>query len=204
MRTSANGIQKITSYEGFRSCPYDLRDGVITQGFGSTAGIKMGDKCWSRTQALLRFTRDLALYESALNRKIKEYALKLTQNQYDAFVSFIYNLGTGMLEKGHDFGRWLSQGKVGKAIDSMIEYVDPGTKFEAGLTTRRKAEMALARLADKPVLTPEERQIATWQARLLRVRADVRKLGHWTPGRKKLADELKRDIKNHTVHPAHA
>jgi lysozyme len=195
MKTSSHGIQFITSFEGFRSCPYNLGDGVITIGFGTTRGVTLNTPCMTRTAALARFARDLAAFEHSLNAAIKHYGLKLTQNEYDAFVSFIYNLGTGMLTTSHDFGRHLSRRNVNEAIASMIEYRMPGSKFEAGLRRRRIAEQKLARA--KPALTHDQKLVAGWEAKLVRLRADVRRIGHWTTGRKKLADELKANIKRH-------
>lgn len=198
MKTSTNGIQLLLSFEGFRSCPYLLGDGVVTIGYGSTAGVTTKTGCITKAQARSRFARELAGYEHALDVAISKYGLRLTQNQYDAFVSFLYNLGTGMLQPSHDFGRWLSKGLVSKAIESMIEYVNPGSKFEAGLRSRRKREMALANQAIPLKLTRDEKLVAAWTARLLRLRADVRKIGRWTPGRQKLAKQLEANIAHHT------
>lgn len=198
MRTSPHGIQFSTGWEGFRSCPYDLHDGVITIGFGSTHGVTMRTPCMTRTQGLARFARELAAYEHALNVAIARYHLELTQEEYDAFVDFLYNLGTGMLGTDHDFGRALSRGDVPGAIASMIEYRMPGTQFEEGLKRRRVAEMKLARSHVKPKLTRDQKLVAGWEARLVRLRADVHRLGHWTPGRQKLAKQLEANIANHS------
>lgn len=199
MRTSAHGIQFITGFEGFRSCPYQLGDGVTTIGFGSTHGVTMHTPCTTRTAALGRFAKELAAYEHALNVAVNRYRLHLSQNQYDAFVSFLYNLGTGMLGTSHDFGRALSQRNVDAAIHSLIEYVNPGTKFEEGLRHRREAEQKLARTkVGRPPLTRDQKLVAGWEAKLTRLRADVRKLGHWTPGRRALAKELEANIAHHS------
>jgi GH24 family phage-related lysozyme (muramidase) len=198
MRTSAHGIQFITGFEGFRSCPYQLGDGVTTIGFGTTHGVTMRTPCMTRTAALRRFAKDLAAYEHALNVAIKRYRLKLTGNEYDAFVDFLYNLGTGMLGTDHDFGRALAHRDVKGAIHVMTEYSMPGSPFHEGLLHRREAEQHLARARTKPVLTHDEKLVAGWEARLVRLRADVRKLGHWTAGRRALAKELEADIANHS------
>jgi hypothetical protein len=98
----------------------------------------------------------------------------------------------------HDFGRALAAGHVGTAITSLIEYRMPGTKFEEGLKHRREAEQRLARTHDKPALSRDQKLVAGWEAKLVRLRADVRKLGHWTPGRRALAKELEANIAHHS------
>lgn len=82
---------KLTAYKDPGS-----RDGLpITIGWGSTSDeygrpIKLGDT-WSMARADARFRQDLAKFEAALNSLLG--AAPTTQNQYDALLSFCYNVG---------------------------------------------------------------------------------------------------------------
>lgn len=99
MQISKNGIALIKSFEGLVLHAYKDIAGVWTIGYGSTRyengrEIKLGDKLSSEDQANLLLNNTLSKYEAAVN----SYVLApLTQNQYDALVSFTYNLGTNAL-----------------------------------------------------------------------------------------------------------
>lgn len=87
---SAVGLIAITNFEGFKSEAYRPVPGdVPTIGFGSTEGVSMGDKV-SVPQALERLMRDVGKAESAIAKCV---TVPLTQGEYDAFTSFVFNLG---------------------------------------------------------------------------------------------------------------
>ena len=64
---------------------------VPTLGFGTTEGVKMGDKT-TPPKALVRALSDVSKFEGALKRCVK---VELHQWEYDAFVSLAYNIGPG-------------------------------------------------------------------------------------------------------------
>ena len=87
---TAAGLVAIASFEDYRGEAYrPLVGDVPTIGFGSTEGVQMGDKI-SVPQALERLMRDVGNAESAIAKCV---TVPLTQSEYDAFVSFVFNLG---------------------------------------------------------------------------------------------------------------
>ncbi len=99
MKLSKNGIAIIKNFEGLVLHAYKDIGGVWTIGYGSTryqngAAIKPGDKLSNEAQANSLLLNTLNQYETAVNSYV---LVPLTQNQYDALVSFTYNLGTNAL-----------------------------------------------------------------------------------------------------------
>ncbi|PHM46020.1 lysozyme [Xenorhabdus mauleonii] len=92
MEISENGIIKLKSYEGLRLKAYpDPATGAEpwTIGYGHTRGVKPGQVITAQqAEAFLR--EDLAPVYSAIQRLVK---VPLTQGQFDALCSFIFNLG---------------------------------------------------------------------------------------------------------------
>lgn len=136
MVTSANGRDLIKKYEGLRTTAYRCSAGVLTIGYGHTKGVKEGMKI-TKAQAESLLSQDLAVAEQAVNLYVKRY--NLNQNEYDALVSFTFNLGAGNLHK------LLNKGlRTKKQIaDKMLEYNKAGGKVLSGLVKRRNDERAL-------------------------------------------------------------
>src|SRR5271155_5310847 len=100
MQLSENGIEIIKNFEGMRLSAYRDAAGVWTIGYGSTRyhdgkQVKPGDQLASEVQADALFRNTMGQYEDAVNEAVK---VPLTQNQFDALVSFTYNEGTGALQ----------------------------------------------------------------------------------------------------------
>lgn len=96
MKISNKGIELISSLEGLRLKAYKCSAGVPTIGIGSTfyedkTRIKMGDII-TRERAFQLFSNTVKSYESAVRAFVKP---PLTQNQFDALVSLVYNIGAG-------------------------------------------------------------------------------------------------------------
>lgn len=99
MKISKNGIALIKSFEGLVLHAYKDIAGVWTIGYGSTryangGKIKPSDKLNNEAQANSLLMCTLSQYEAAVNSYV---LVPLTQDQYDALVSFTYNLGTNAL-----------------------------------------------------------------------------------------------------------
>ena len=99
MKTSPLGLQKIKSAEGFRARPYICPAGKPTIGYGSTFYpngrlVTTSDKMITEHEASVMLEANLARYEREILRLVK---VPLTQGQFDALVSFCYNLGTAAL-----------------------------------------------------------------------------------------------------------
>lgn len=89
MKTSQNGIDLIKQFEGCRLAAYRCPAGVWTIGYGHTAGVKEGQKI-TQAQADAFLREDLTKFEKHVDA-YNEY--KWTQNEFDALVSFAYNIG---------------------------------------------------------------------------------------------------------------
>lgn len=94
MRTSQSGINMIKSHEGLRLRAYQCPAGVWTIGYGSTYAVTQGLEI-SEADAEGRLRRDLRTAERAADRLVQ---VDLSQGQFDALVSFTFNLGAGALE----------------------------------------------------------------------------------------------------------
>ena len=97
MKTSKKGIELIKRYEGFESQPYLDAVGVPTIGFGATHygnGIKvrMNDKSITEKEGTDLLIRMLESYENSVKMLVTR---EINQNQFDALVSFAYNVGIG-------------------------------------------------------------------------------------------------------------
>lgn len=150
MQLSTNGIQLIKHFEGLSLNAYRDSAGVWTIGYGSTRyhdgkPIKPGDKLASQAQADALFTNTLSPYEQAVNNLVK---VPLTQQQFDALVSFTYNEGTGALEES-TLLRKLNVHDYAAAADQLLVWnkiTDPKTRTRVILDTlvkRRKQEREL-------------------------------------------------------------
>lgn len=137
---SQAGVDLVASFEGFRSAPYRDAVGVWTIGYGHTAGVGPNTPPWTQAQAKQALRSELdGRYADA----VRALHLPLTQNQFDALTSFVYNVGPGYLGKGHTIGDALRARQWAKAADALLLYDVAGGQHLAGLTRRRQAERAL-------------------------------------------------------------
>jgi lysozyme len=101
MQLSNNGFAIIKNFEGLRLSAYRDVAGVWTIGYGSTRyhdgkPVTPGDQLASELQADALFRNTLGQYQDAVNEFVK---VPITQNQFDALVSFTYNEGTRALQQ---------------------------------------------------------------------------------------------------------
>ena len=93
MKTSEYGINLIKHFEGCVLTAYKCPAGVWTIGYGHTKDVQPGDE-WSESHANHMLEVELEEYENYVNTAVK---VPLQQNQFDALVSWTYNLGGGNL-----------------------------------------------------------------------------------------------------------
>ena len=136
-RIGQAGLALIKQFEGCRLIAYQCSAGVWTIGYGHTAGVYKGMKI-SQAQADAFLKQDIAKFEKYINNpSYVPFTDKLNQNQFDALVSFAFNLGQGNVKK-------LCTGRVMNQIPSaMQQYCKAAGKTLPGLQRRRKAEAAL-------------------------------------------------------------
>ncbi len=135
MTISQAGIDFIKGYEALRLQAYDDGVGVWTIGYGHTRGVKKGDKI-TAAQAEQYFRDDLGPFEKAINDAV---TVPLQQAQYDALVSFTFNVGAGTF-KSSTLLRLLNEGDYIGAANEFLKWDKAGGKVMAGLTRRRKDE----------------------------------------------------------------
>lgn len=149
MKTSAAGTALIEEFEGFRDQAYRDPVGIWTIGYGFTRDVQAGDRI-TRAQADERLRAELAAYEAGVWRATGG---NVTQAQFDALVSFAWNVGTkGMA--GSSVIKAHNRGDHQAAARAFGLWNKAGGKVWPGLTRRRAAEAALY-LSDAPADMPQ-------------------------------------------------
>jgi len=144
LTVSENGLKVIKEKEGFRENAYvdpGTKGQPITIGYGFTAKalgrpVNLGDTI-TRAQAdddLQRIVNDFA---TGVKKKLKVSCV--TQGQFDAMVSFAYNVGLGNFGKS-DLLRFTNAGDKLAAGDSILTWTKAAGKVLPGLVTRRQQE----------------------------------------------------------------
>ena len=138
MKTSPKGIALIKEFEGLRLKAYKCPGGFWTIGYGHTAGVKPG-MLISKAQAEEYLKADLSAFERYLNG----LGLALNQNQFDALVSFIYNVGTGNFSNSTLLRKVRANPQENSIMDEFLRWVYSKGRVLPGLQRRRLAEMKL-------------------------------------------------------------
>ncbi|HCD3312149.1 MULTISPECIES: lysozyme [Enterobacter cloacae complex] len=143
MQISDKGLALIKQFEGCKLTAYRDSVGVWTIGYGWTQPvdgkpIRAGMTIKQETAERLLKT-GLVSYESDVSRLVK---VDLTQGQFDALVSFTYNLGARSLSTA-TLLRKLNASDYAGAADEFLRWNKAGGKVLNGLARRREAERAL-------------------------------------------------------------
>ena len=138
MNTSPKGIALIIEFEGLRLKAYQCPGGVWTIGYGHTAGVKPG-MVITEAQAEEYLKANLIAFERYLNG----LGLALNQNQFDALISFIYNVGTGNFTNSTLLRKVRANPQDNSIMDEFLRWVYSKGRVLPGLQRRRLAEMKL-------------------------------------------------------------
>jgi lysozyme len=141
MRCSRQGLELIKRFEGFSARPYLCPAGKLTIGYGHVIrpAEKFSDNGITEEAATALLVRDISLWEETINRLV---TVTINQNQFDALVSFIHNIGARAFEKSTLLRR-LNQGAMQRAAAEFSRWTySNGCKLE-GLVRRRAAESTL-------------------------------------------------------------
>ena len=146
MKASKNAYALITKFESCCLKAYRCPAGVPTIGFGHTSGVKMGDTV-TMEKALQLLEEDVTVFARSLEKVLDAIEAHINQNQFDALVSFVFNIGMGnfmkstmfdLLEKNEspeviakEFAKWNKARQGGRLVELK------------GLTKRRSAEKEL-------------------------------------------------------------
>ena len=141
-KTGKAGIEMIKTFEGFRAAPYKCSAGVPTIGYGATfypggKKVTMTDAAITEEQAVELLANMLVSFE----KYVDSYCIDtITQNQFDALVSFAYNLGPANLKAS----TLLKKVNINPNDESIrlefLKWVKAGGKTLKGLVRRREAE----------------------------------------------------------------
>lgn len=148
MKASDECIKMIQDSEGFRAIPYwDYSQWTV--GFGTACPEEDLDRYLKEgipvEEAQALFVEQLAKFEKAVNKFIDKHSLSLSQQQFDALVSFTYNLGSGSLNKETYtiVEAILSGATENEMVYAFSVYCMAGGEFLSGLMRRRMAEANL-------------------------------------------------------------
>lgn len=144
-KTSKAGIGLIKEFEGFSAVPYDDGPGIKAIGYGTTNKADVPESLFSgkpiteqkATQLLKQHLRTSV--EPAIDRLVQ---VPLTQNEYDALSSLVYNIGEGNFANSTVL-RELNKGNKNAAAEAFLLWNKAGGEVIAGLDRRRNAEKRL-------------------------------------------------------------
>lgn len=138
MKISENGLSLIKHFEGCELQAYKCPAGVWTIGYGHIKTAHEG-KVITQEQADEMLVEEMEEYEGYINKAVK---VELNQNQFDAMVSWVYNLGNGNLGAS-TLLKVLNMGDYAGVPAQMLRWNKAGGKVLEGLTRRRQAEADL-------------------------------------------------------------
>lgn len=145
MKTSKNGLTLIKQFEGLVLKPYKAHpsEKYLTIGYGHYGSDVKQDTKITKVEAENMLKSDLTKYETFVNNFVK---VAINQNQFDALVSFTYNLGGGALQKSTLLKKLNDDDYIG-ASKEFLKWTKITTKNGmeelGGLVKRRQAEMKL-------------------------------------------------------------
>lgn len=140
METSERGLALIKDHEGYRDTAYRCPAGEWTIGFGHTSGVKEGQRC-TPMDAGRWLKEDIAAAEREVS--FQTQGVPLRQCQYDALVSFVYNLGAGNFRKSTLLKKVRANPDSPSIRDEFGKWIYGGGRVLPGLVARREAEADL-------------------------------------------------------------
>ncbi len=141
MRLSQTGLAFIARFEGFSSKKYICPAGIPTIGYGHVVlpSENFPKEGISKHQALEILRNDVSKAQHAVSRLIK---IPLNQNQFDALVSFTFNVGAGALQRS-TLRMKINNKEYQQVAEEWRKWCRAGGKPLKGLKIRREAEILL-------------------------------------------------------------
>jgi lysozyme len=144
-KISQKGIDLIKKYEGFSAKPYLCPAQIPTIGYGATyyendKKVTMQDSIITEDRGVELLKHLLVTFEKAVDSFCRD---DINQNQFDALVSFAYNLGTGSLKSSTLLKKVNANPADPTIKDEFMKWVNAGGKKLPGLVKRRTDEAAL-------------------------------------------------------------
>ncbi len=143
---SDEGVEFIKKYEGFSKTPY-LDNGTWRIGYGTAIDPEdYPDEITERAATKL-FRKDLDGTVRKVNEFVDQYEIELEQYQFDALISFSYNLGGGWMNPNYKFSGYLIDGLENyddlTILDAFVVWCHVGKNVDHGIAERRLAEAML-------------------------------------------------------------
>ena len=144
-KTSDKGIELIKRFEGLSLKPYLCPANVPTIGYGNTfykngKKVTLNDKPITEQKAVEMLRQSLEKFEQYVDSYTTD---SITQNQFDALVSFCYNLGPANLKSSTLLKKVNANQNDPTIKDEFLKWTKAGGRKLAGLVKRREAEAAL-------------------------------------------------------------
>jgi lysozyme len=144
-KTGTTGIEIIKMFEGFRSAPYKCPAGIPTIGYGATfypdgKKVTMTDKAITEQEGTALLQAMLVSFEKYVDSYCRD---DINQNQFDALVSFAYNLGPSNLKSSTLLKKVNANPNDETIALEFMKWVKAGGKTLKGLVRRREAESQL-------------------------------------------------------------
>jgi lysozyme len=145
VKVSEHAIKLIKHHEGVRNRPYRCPAGLWTVGVGHLIGDgKSLPDSWNRTFTEIEIDgilkSDLRRFELGVHKMLPNVPLR--QHEFDAIISFCFNLGLGCFQRS-TLRQALLRGDKKAAMESLVKYCRAGGKILRGLQIRRLDEKAL-------------------------------------------------------------
>mgnify|MGYP003334210606 FL=1 len=145
MNVSEQGLKLIRHHEGVRNRPYRCPAGLWTVGVGHLIGDGKSlpaewDRVFTKEEIDGILKRDLRRFELGVHKMLPNMPLR--QHEFDALVSFCFNLGLGCFQRS-TVRQALLRGDKTQAMASLLKYCRAGGKILKGLQNRRLDEKAL-------------------------------------------------------------
>jgi lysozyme len=134
------GIDLIKSFEGLELKSYLCAANVLTIGYGSTGPHVKKGMIITEAKAEKLLVEDLERFVEGVNKAVTS---KINQNQFDALVSFAFNLGVGALQKSTLLKKVNANPSDKSIADEFEKWNKAGGKVLKGLVRRREAESDL-------------------------------------------------------------
>ena len=167
MTISDNGIAFIKDYEGFRSNVY-WDSGSAFIGYGTIC------RSWDYPDGISQETADtlmrqaLSVKEDTVNKIFAKYNVQLTQNQFDAIISFTYNLGTGWMSSNTRLYNYLISGISNysdiQIVNAIATWCHQGKSVSSILVERRLGEAKVFLYSDYTGVDPHTYRYLTFDA----------------------------------------
>ena len=138
MDISQEGLSLIKKFEGCELEAYRCAANVLTIGYGSTKGVKEGDTI-TQEEADNLLLHEMNEYEGYINDMVE---VDLEQNQFDAMVSWVFNLGPANL-KASTLLKVLNSKDYDGVPMQIKRWNNAGGQVKQGLIRRREAEALL-------------------------------------------------------------